>query len=182
LKRKDAFRKVRTVCERLDKVNPKTFEVEPRQLYLFGSVLTDKPDPSNIDLLLVYEHIPGIDYDKFLAGLSHRRPVLEQRLAIDLRRGMQKVRISMVKTLLGTWNQRSIFLVVRPRLIWEPGGDWKAAIDNIKANPTPWSGLLPADAKDQLDALVNTMLPETYEARLAEALAEIQSQQLQSAE
>ena len=182
VKRKDALRKVRTVCERLDKVDPKTFEVEPRQLYLFGSVLTDKPDPNNVDLLLVYELIPKINYDKFLAGLSRGRPVLEERLAIHLRRGMQKVRISTARTLLGTWDQRSLFLVVRPRLIWEPGGNWKAVIDYIEVNPTPWPGLLPADAKDQHEALVNSMLPETYEARLAQALAEIQAQQLQPAE
>lgn len=54
LKRKDAFRKLRTICQRLDEVNPKRFEVEPRRLYLFGSVLTDKPHPNNLGLLLLY--------------------------------------------------------------------------------------------------------------------------------
>lgn len=40
MKRKDAFRKVRTICERLDGHDPEQFPVVPVRLYLLGSVLT----------------------------------------------------------------------------------------------------------------------------------------------
>jgi hypothetical protein len=181
LKRKDAFRKLRTICQRLDEVELNTFEVQPLRLYLFGSVLTDKPFPNNIDLLLVHEYIPNVDYDKFLGDLANRRPVLEQRLAIHLRRGMQQVRVFTARTALETWGQRSIFLVVRPRLIWEPGGNWRPVIDDIEQNPLPWLDPLPEKAKDRHEAFINTRSSEAYHARLAEVLAEIEGQKLQAA-
>ncbi len=58
MRRKDAFRKLRTICQRLDEAAPNTFFVVPRRLYLFGSVLTDKPDPADIDLNFVHDRSP----------------------------------------------------------------------------------------------------------------------------
>jgi hypothetical protein len=49
MKRRDAFRKLRTICQRLDEVDPQQFFVIPLRLYLFGSLLTDKPNPGDID-------------------------------------------------------------------------------------------------------------------------------------
>jgi hypothetical protein len=45
MKRKDAFHKLKTICQRLDELNPDEFKIQPLRLYLFGSVLTNKPDP-----------------------------------------------------------------------------------------------------------------------------------------
>ena len=58
MKRRDAFRKLRTICQRLDEVDPEQFFVIPLRLYLFGSLLTDKPNPGDIDLLFEYHRSP----------------------------------------------------------------------------------------------------------------------------
>jgi hypothetical protein len=48
MKRRDAFRKLRTTCHRLDEIDPQQFFVIPLRMYLFGSLLTDKSNPSDI--------------------------------------------------------------------------------------------------------------------------------------
>jgi len=48
MKRRDALRKMRSICEGLDQVGPRYLFIRPLKLYLFGSVLADKPDSNNI--------------------------------------------------------------------------------------------------------------------------------------
>jgi hypothetical protein len=183
LKRKDAFRrKVRTICQRLDEVDLTTFEVEPVRLYLYGSALTDKPVPNDIDLILIFERSDKISPEEIYRRMVYRVPLPDHRAVIHLRRGMQGVRISTAERSLENWEQQSLFLVIQPRLIWEPNGNWRAVIDDIEVNPLPWPGPRPADAKEQHEAFIKSMPHEQYETRLAQALAEIQAQQLQPAE
>lgn len=144
MKRKDAFRKLKTICQRLDELNPDEFKIQPLRLYLFGSVLTGKPDPNDIDLALVYEHLPDFDYEIVPMELTYHKPTASERLVIKLRRGMQKVRIYVVRNSLENWEQRGLFLFTRPQLIWKPGGDWPAALAKGEAEPDPAIRSLPA--------------------------------------
>ena len=182
MKRKDAFRKVRTICQRLDEVDLTTFEVEPLRLYLYGSALTDKPDPNDIDLILVFERSVRIDPEEIYRRMVYREPLPDDRAVIYLRRGMQQVRIFTIERALENWDQRSLLLAIRPRLIWEPNGNWKPVIDEIEQNPLSWPGPRPEDAREQYEAFIKSLPQEEYEARLAQALAEIQAQELQPAE
>jgi hypothetical protein len=70
MKRKDALRKLRTICQRLDEVDPEQFPVIPVRLYLYGSLLTDKPNPGDIDLLFEYRERPGRDPKDLVYRLS----------------------------------------------------------------------------------------------------------------
>ena len=75
MKRKDAFRKLRTICQRLDERDPEQFPVVPVRMYLFGSVLTDKPKPSDIDLLLEYQNRPDMDSGDIVMRLTYGKPL-----------------------------------------------------------------------------------------------------------
>jgi len=39
-------------------MGPERFFVAPLRLYLFGSLLTDRPNPSDVDLLFEYQENP----------------------------------------------------------------------------------------------------------------------------
>ena len=128
MKRIDAFRKVRTVCQRLDEVDPDTFPIQPLKLYLYGSLLTDKPDPADIDLILVYELGRNIDVARdIVMAMSYGRPLPFQRARTQLRRGMKWVNMEEAEYRLRSWPQLNLLLIgVRPRLIWKPGFVWAA--------------------------------------------------------
>jgi hypothetical protein len=140
MKRKDAFRKVRTVCQRLDEADPETFFVIPKKLYLFGSLLTDKPNPSDVDLLFDYQDQPNLDPNDLLYRLSYGKPLPYEKAIIHLRRRMKMIRIELIEGLsLKRWRFVHGFLPNTPiKLVWEPGLDWPPIIDDLEANPLPW--------------------------------------------
>jgi hypothetical protein len=178
MKRKDAFRKIRTICQRLDDVDPQTFHVQPLRLYLYGSLLTDKPDPTDVDLILVYDNSPNFDPRKEVAAISYGRPTAAERAIIHLRRRMKMIRIMPAKRSLADWLNQEFLLNIRPRLIWEPGADWGPAVDEIEASPLPWPGPRPPDADERHKTFILGMSSEEYDARLRQALAEIEAQDL----
>ena len=75
MKRPDALRKVRTICERLDQIDLTTFPIVPFKLYLFGSVLTDKPNPHDVDLVLIYDERPDTDPADIAMRLAYHDPL-----------------------------------------------------------------------------------------------------------
>jgi hypothetical protein len=178
MKRKDAFRKIRTICERLDQVDPLEFWIEPQRLYLFGSVLTDRPDPADVDLILVYENASTYDVGQDVAAMTYGRPMAIERLVIHLRRRMQMIRIAPARGGLENWQNRGFLLEIRPQLIWEPGGNWRPVLDKIEVSPLPWSGPRPEDANQQFEAFIKSLPEEEYQTRLTQALAEVESQRL----
>lgn len=116
MKRKDAFSKLRTICQRLDEVAPEDFGLRPLRLYLFGSLLTDKPDPKDLDLVLVYEFNPGFEFEQLYADMIHGRSTVVDRLRMQLRRGGgagEGVRVGAAWG--GQWAGDG------PRLIWMKG-------------------------------------------------------------
>jgi hypothetical protein len=144
MKRKDALRKVRTICERLDNTNPNAFPIVAKAMFLFGSTLTTKPDPEDIDLVLVYEENPKIECtDAELHRMMFYEPRLQpqNRASVELRRGMKRVQLYMVPHSIENWE----YLLFFPnggglRLIWKPALSWGSLVSDIEANPSTWSG------------------------------------------
>lgn len=178
MKRKDAFRKLRTICQRLDEVDPATFHVQPLRLYLFGSVLTDKPDPQDINLVLIYDDPPNYDRANIYYDSVAGRPVHYERAIIHLRKGMKRVNVSVGRRLLEDWVERVLLLENPMRPIWEPGADWAAVLDEIETSPMPWSGLRTPDSFEQFRAKIKSRSYDDVLAELAPILAEVEARPL----
>lgn len=176
MKRKDALRKVRTVCERLDQVDLTTFPVVPQTLYLFGSTLTAKPDPADVDLVLIYGPNPlhSIDPEDayyILTYTPHLIPANQAR--VHLRQGMKNVKL-FVETSLETWVDLILFANeegLQP--VWKPGLRWAEVIDELQAHPLPWAGPRQSDAQEKLDQELRALPQAKIERRIQQALAAI---------
>lgn len=139
MKRQDAFRKIRTVCQRLDEVDPATFFVIPQHLYVFGSIMTDKPTPKDIDLLFAYRDRPDNDPAELVYRMTYRLPLPHNQAIKHLRQGMKMVSVGLLDTSVENWLTEHGFPLTTPyRLIWEPGYAWQPVIDEIEANPLIW--------------------------------------------
>jgi len=152
MKRTDALRKVRTVCERLDQIDLATFPIVSFKLYLFGSVLTDKPDPHDVDLVLTYDERPDTDPAEIAMRLAYHEPLPFDQASTQLRRGMQLVQIYQARFTLATWEYILLFPRAEGlRLIWKPGLNWPRILEDLAAHPTIWQGARPTDAVERFD-------------------------------
>jgi hypothetical protein len=180
MKRKDATRKVRTICQRLDEVDPDTSLFRPLKLYLYGSLLTDKPDPEDVDLILVYQRTPA--YQEYLESeescyqeIYYMRQ--HRKFSSQLRRGMKMIRLELVQDTLRWSSNWALFLLGEElRLIWKPDFDWTAVLDEIERHPRPWTGPQPRETKERVTALLKEMPYEERDAKSARVLAEINAQ------
>ena len=178
MKRPDAWRKVRTICERLDQIDLATFPIVPFKLYLFGSVLTDKPDPHDVDLVLIYEERPDYDPAEIAMRLAYHEPLPFDQASTLLRRRMQLIRLFAARRTLEYWE----YLLMFPhgeglRLIWKPGLNWSRLLDDMEARPTVWAGARPADARDRFDEWRSTLPDAEKQIRTAETLAALEAQE-----
>ncbi len=178
MKRKDALRKLRTICQRLDEFDPNDFSVQPLRLYLYGSILTDKPNPGDLDLVLVYEFTPDVDYARIVAEMTHGRATPPERVVFHLRRNMQMVRIEPVRTSIQNWMQSALLFFTTPRLIWQPTGNWPRVLSEIETSPLPWDGDRDPDAAALTETLIEQMPEDEYRTRLAQLLASLEAQVL----
>ncbi len=156
MKRKDAFRKLRTVCQRLDETDPATFFVIPKALYLFGSTLTDKPDPADLDLILDYQEQPNLDPDDILYRLSYGKPLPPSEAVIYLRRRMKMIRIEFLAEDqdLKQWRVAHGFgLDTSIKLVWKVGLNWQEIVDNLELNPLSWQPEVEAKNKQLQEKL-----------------------------
>lgn len=136
MKRRDAFRKLRTICRRLDERAPEQFPVIPVRLYLFGSLLTDKPDPSDVDLLFEFRDRPDLDPRDITHRLAYGKPLPHDRAVIQLRRGMKMIRVEFLTSTLEGWLETHTFSPDTPiRLVWESGLAWQEVVDELEAHP-----------------------------------------------
>lgn len=151
MKRKDAFRKLRTICERLDERDPEQFPVIPVRLYLFGSVLTDKPDPVDVDLLFEYQNHPDVDSTDLVNRLSYGKPLPHEQAMKQLRRGMQMIRIGVLIDNVEEWVDERFFEPDMPvKLVWEQGLDWRSIVDEFEAHPVAaWDPDKDAEYKEE---------------------------------
>lgn len=188
MKRRDALRKVRTICERLDQSaymppDPDTFYIRPLKLYLFGSVLTDRPDPQDVDLLLLYTNGPRTEEKamEIVTALAYGLPTPFDRASTHLRRGMKMVRLHEAEdSLHNCW-----ILYLFPdgeglRLIWKPGLDWRTILDEIEAHPLPWPGPRSPDALEQAQEAWHALSSEEVDAFYERVLAALDAQERQA--
>jgi len=141
MKRKDAFDKLHKICQRLEDVNPAEFPVIPLRLYLFGSLLTNKSHPADIDLLLQYQERTDLDPGEIVYALSYGKPLPHEKAIKYLRKGMQMIRIGILSagSSLEIWLHDHAFDPQTPfKLIWEPGLNWKSAIQEVEMQPAAW--------------------------------------------
>jgi hypothetical protein len=139
MKRKDAFRKLRTICQRLDDRDVGQFPVIPLRLYLFGSLLTDKPDPSDVDLLFKFQDRPDLDPGNIVHRLAYGKPLPHEQAVKYLRRGMQMIRVEFLTGNLEDWLADHCFSSDTPlELVWEPGLAWPQIVDRIEFEPISW--------------------------------------------
>ncbi len=178
MKRKDAFRKLHTICDRLDTLGVDVLTVTPLRLYLFGSVLTDKARPEDIDLILVYQYPPDFDYNREATALAYGRPLAGQRAVIELRRGMQRIQMHVARDSLRGWEQNALLLSIKPRLIWQSGANWATVLADIETNPLAWTGERPETAQEEFDQMIESLPGTEYMARLKAAITDVERQQL----
>jgi hypothetical protein len=140
MKRTDAFRKLHLICQRLDEIGI-SFFVMPLRLYLHGSVLTDKADPGDIDLIFQYQDQPGLDPNELYARMAYGRPLPIQQAISHLRRGMQMVHFDIItsqSSAEGWLNARGFPPDSPMELIWQEGLAWRPILDRIEAHPRAW--------------------------------------------
>ena len=175
MKRKDAFRKLQTICQRLDTLGTDVLLVNPLELYLFGSVLTDKPNPADIDLLLVYELPPDFDYAREAQAFAYHTPRASDRVVIELRRRMKFIRMFTARNALRNWDQDVLLLTgLKLRRIWTPALDWQAHLATIEANPTPYVEHRNYPTDEELYARYGEYGSDTYKAGVAAAIAALE--------
>ncbi len=156
MKRKDAFRKLRTICERLDERDLEQFPVIPVQLYLFGSLLTDKPDPADLNLFFDYQNHPDVDTADLFNRLSYGKPLPHEQAMKQLRRGMHMIRFEvLIDHDVGEWLEMCSFASDTPvRLVWEEGLDWQPIVDELEAHPVAvWDPDKDAEYKEERETL-----------------------------
>ena len=191
MKRRDAWRKVRTICERLDQIDLATFPTVPFKLYVFGSVLTDKPDPHDVDLVLppgvppahrawygIYDERLDTDPAEVAMRLAYHMPLPFDQASTRLRRGMQLVQIYQARRTLANWEYILLFPRAEGlRLIWKPGLNWSHILDEIAAHPTVWQGARPVDATERFDEWQRTLPDAEKQIRITETLAALEVQE-----
>lgn len=66
------------------------------------------------------------------------------------------------------------------RLIWKPGWDWRAALDEIEAHPLPWPGPRSPDALEQAQEAWRALSSEEVDAFYERVLAALDAQERQA--
>jgi hypothetical protein len=97
MKLDDAMTKVQTVVDRLDAGDVVDPTIKPLRLYLFGSVLSGKTKPNDVDLLMMYETTDDYNADEVYNWYVYKEPHAEERTSRALRKGMKMVRVHMHK-------------------------------------------------------------------------------------
>ncbi len=120
---------------------PAEFFVVPLRLYLFGSLLTNKPNPADVDLLFQYQERSDLDPDEILYALTCGKPLPHNKALSHLRKGMQMVRFELLPADSSpeVWIRSHEFDPETPfKLIWERGFDWKNALHEVETQPVVW--------------------------------------------
>lgn len=182
MRRADAFRKIRTICQRLDDLSEAQvieFRARPLKLYLFGSVLTDKPDPADADLVLVYDELSELITNVELDGiLSYGEPAPFQRLRTHLCRGMKMIRMSAAVDSLADWPDLQLFPNGEGlHLVWKPGLHRATILDHLEANPEPWPGPRLESSLEEAKAALAALPREEQERQIARTLAALDARE-----
>jgi predicted nucleotidyltransferase len=144
MKRQTAFQHLRTICERLDKAaaSPENILVPVFRAWLFGSVMTEKANPDDIDLII---EVDSRRYcQKYRSTAIPLRTVLKnyQLVLSQYSASMKKVRINDVEVGQGGpdwWFMTRDLPINTPYyLIWQQGINWQGILNGIQTSPLPY--------------------------------------------
>ncbi len=158
MKRGDAIKKIQILCSRLDQAygHPEeNYGVNPLHVWLFGSVLTDKETPEDIDLVIQMDTTLAKNSQKKISSiihyLSYGQPMPWEKAKRNWCRGMKMFQIIIIEekdTDFDKWIDDHTFLAIMNRkLIWEPGIDWKNILNKIQKFPITWDPIDEAKRK-----------------------------------
>lgn len=136
MKRKQAFEKLQIICERLDEINTTKLFIIPVRLYLFGSLLTNKPNPADIDLLLEFKYK---DINNVLYRISYDKTLPETHVAKYLKNRMRNIHIEFLEltnSSLNEWlSDHCMPLNTSMKEIWNENLNWREALAEAENSP-----------------------------------------------
>lgn len=142
MKRIDAIEKLRTICDRLNHIDFTKFHLMPLQLFAFGSILTDKPNPNDLDLFLRHKLLDTYTPSLLIHDLSYGKPIPGEKASIELRRNMKMIRIVLleINETIESWCKSHYMEHNSPKtkLVWDDNIDSEVAIQKIKEQPLKW--------------------------------------------
>lgn len=121
MKRLDAIKKLQTVCARVDSLDFSKFHVLPVRMFAFGSILTDKPNPRDLDLIFQYKTLNTYTGEMLMQDLSHGKTIPGERARIELRRNMKMIRIETLEdTKIEHWRKLHFMMHDIPKIkqVW----------------------------------------------------------------
>lgn len=144
MKRQTAFHHLKTICERLDQASacPENILVPVFRAWLFGSVLTEKANPDDIDL--IFEVDSRMYCQKYRSTAMPLGTVLKNyhRTLAQFAAGMNKFRINDLEIGEGepdAWFAMHGLPTNTPYyLIWQQGINWQGILNGIQDSPLPY--------------------------------------------
>jgi hypothetical protein len=158
MKRETALKNLETICERLDMAitDPIQFLfARPVEVWLIGSLLTTKPNPSDLDLPCCISFNDTKLFETkgaFLYHLTYGERTLEMKTLASFATGTKMVRLmpEFWGETFDTWLENHDMPADTPRrLLWKPGMDWKSVIEEVRIHPLPYD----AEAEEAHDRL-----------------------------
>jgi len=144
MKRDIAFKKIQTLCLRFDQAIsvPSEYVVFPIQLWLIGSVLTDKSEPEDIDLVAEFDsqalhrtfqkQADEGCFDVIESARTYARAI--RAFYADMK--MVHVNDFMGVKDISDWLKNHSMPEDAPhRLIWQPSMDWASVLEDIYNHP-----------------------------------------------
>ncbi len=153
MKRNTAWKHLHTLCERFDEAvtTPERYPIPILRVWLFGSVLTEKTDPKNINLI--------VEVDSSAYCLTYRSTTLSlqeilknyHRALARYHAGMKMIRMDDLEVGQGEpgwWFQLHGWPEKMPYyLIWQQGMNWEEVLDAIQAAPLPYNPVTESERK-----------------------------------
>lgn len=153
MKRSTAWKNLQTLCERFDEAvtTPERYPIPILRVWLYGSVLAEKAEPDNINLL--------VEVDSSAYCQIYRSTALSlQEILRNYRRALARYRAGMKMIHMddleigqgepGWWFQMHGWTVNTPYyLIWKHEMNWKDVLAAIQAAPHPYHPTVEAKRK-----------------------------------
>lgn len=153
MKRSTAWKYLHTLCERFDEsvTSPEKYPIPILRVWLYGSVLTEKPEPKNINLI--------VEVDSSSYCQTYRSTALSlQEILKNYYRSLARYHAGMVKIRMydlevgqgepGWWFQSQVWPENTPYyLIWQQGMNWIDVLTAIQADPLPYNPIIEAERK-----------------------------------
>jgi hypothetical protein len=153
MKRNTAWKYLHTLCERFDEAvtSPEKYPIPILRVWLYGSVLTEKPEPGNINLI--------VEVDSSAYCQTYRSTALSlQEILKNYHRALARYHTGMVKIRMadlevgqgepGWWFQIHGWPENTPYyLIWQQGMNWKDILAAIQADALPYNPTIEAERK-----------------------------------